>query len=964
MGKGSIILKSDPQIEGSVINQLIQHYEDKNLIINDTDVGIQGDQGIPGVQGLKGDKGDKGDQGDQGIQGIQGIQGVKGDKGDKGDTGDQGIIGLTGPKGDTGSNGVTPTKNVDYFDGVNIEYQYAVNGSFTVAPAIVVNQLNPIGWTTTPPTIDVLEYLWITKAKKSHDGLTLLENWSAPIRFSGVAGIGPTGTVGQSSRTVVMSITDQTFIYDLTGSTPDPATATITATAANTQGTPYYDFKVDGVSKQNGILNAYVYTPQASYSNMPEMLQVDLREDSTITDVLASDLTTALGIKEGTDFITVDISNQSATLQTTIVGTVDYSGSGVTIEVYVGATLINIDQTGPYGINTYRVSAVGTNITPGTRTGADGTTTTTYGVHKDMIADNAHIIYTVVVTNAAGVEMTFTRKQTFSKAWAGNDGLDGADGTNGTNGTNGTDGAAGIHARGVVLTTTAQGFSYNTSGTTPSPASATITATPVNTTGTVYYEFFKNDVSQGAASTTATYTYTPQASYLSMPDKIEVQIREGGGGNPILARDQMTMVGLRAGANAFTITLSNEAHTLPTTTGAVVTYTGSGTSIYAWEGNTQLTVDQNAAYGNSTFRVTSASGSNITTGSASGADGTTARIYGDHSAMIADTATVTYTIVVKSSEGIETTFTKIQSFAKSWQGAVGNVGNPGPLGPSPVYRGEYSAGTAYYGNTNRVDIVKYSGSYYVVRSDLNGTTTGNLPTNTTYWNSFGTTFSAVATEVLFASIAYIDNLGIRLGTLGGWIVDADSMYTGTKVTGNGYSAAATHMTIKSDGSIHAYKFYINADGTTNFNGVTLSHMVRKKASATVLQNIHTGITSAYNTGGYILRKTITFPNGIYGALRVKLDLRAEDAGSGGIAEASIRYNSGTFFTPDTAWTATIAAYFTTVDSSGPGDPIRVWLPGETIELWLKATGDMTVYAENFALYYVDDPDAFVAVAYV
>ena len=52
-----------------------------------------------------------------------------------------------------------------------------------------------------------------------------------------------------------------------------------------------------------------------------------------------------------------------------------------------------------------------------------------------------------------------------------------------------------------------------------------------------------------------------------MPDKIEVQIREGSNSSTVLARDILTMSGLKAGVDAITIILSNEAHTLPVTTG-------------------------------------------------------------------------------------------------------------------------------------------------------------------------------------------------------------------------------------------------------------------------------------------------------------------------------------------------------------------------------------------------------------
>ncbi len=271
--------------------------------------------------------------------------------------------------------------------------------------------------------------------------------------------------------------------------------------------------------------------------------------------------------------------------------------------------------------------------------------------------------------------------------------IKGADGVNGADGADGSDGA---NARAVNLTCVDQVFLYNTDGTTPSPSNTVITATALNTTGTVYYQFFKNDVSV-QNGTSRTYTYTPQSNFTSMPDKIEVQIREGSTSGNILARDQITMSGIKPGANGtngvdgtdgrdgvdgidgapgtdgMTVILSNEAHTLPTTNTGVVTYTGSGTTIRLYEGATELIYDGS---GSSASRWTvSGSGSSITLGSIT--DSGNYVTIGDHSNMTANTASITYTISGKRANGSSFSFTKTQSFSKSIQGAVG------PQGPAP-----------------------------------------------------------------------------------------------------------------------------------------------------------------------------------------------------------------------------------------------------------------------------------------
>lgn len=375
---------------------------------------------------------------------------------------------------------------------------------------------------------------------------------------------------------------------------------------------------------------------------------------------------------------------------------------------------------------------------------------------------------------------------------------DGEQGEQGLPGADGEDGSAGIDGRSVNLTTTAQGFTYDTSGLTPNPSSATVTATALNTSDTVYYEFFKND-SSVQNTTTATYAYTPRAAYPDMPDKIEVQIREGGSTGAIKARDQLTMMGIRAGAHANTISLSNDSHTLPTTTAGVVTYTGSGTSISAWHGTTQLTVDQNSPYANSTFRVTGATGSNITVGSASGSDGATTRVYGDHSGMSANNASVTYTIVIKDEAGVETTYTRIQSLAKSVQGATGAGGADGSDGANGANGADAivdtSMGTLASRGTATV------GRWYTVTDDATiGSSSGIVKAD-------GTT-DAVGEKA--------GGKSLYCKTAGTWILLTGDVFAeniiGTTVTGKTIQTSASGKRVLISSSLNQIQFYGDIGG--------------------------------------------------------------------------------------------------------------------------------------------------------
>jgi hypothetical protein len=96
------------------------------------------------------------------------------------------------------------------------------------------------------------------------------------------------------------------------------------------------------------------------------------------------------------------------------------------------------------------------------------------------------------------------------------------------------------------------------------------------------------------------------------------------------------------------------------------------------------------------------------------------------------------------------------------QGPTGATGPTGPPGPASVYQGNYSSSKTYYGNSRRVDVVRYNSQYYVARVDAPGGSFSNVvPTNTSYWNSFGANFESVATSLLFAELAYVENLGVR-----------------------------------------------------------------------------------------------------------------------------------------------------------------------------------------------------------
>lgn len=91
-------------------------------------------------------------------------------------------------------------------------------------------------------------------------------------------------------------------------------------------------------------------------------------------------------------------------------------------------------------------------------------------------------------------------------------------------------------------------------------------------------------------------------------------------------------------------------------------------------------------------------------------------------------------------------------------------GKDGAKGENPamVFRGAYDSSKLYYGNNIRIDCVKYGNEYYIARIDADAIATQNSttfkdkqPTNTNYWNTFGSSFESIATDLLLAENANI-----------------------------------------------------------------------------------------------------------------------------------------------------------------------------------------------------------------
>lgn len=125
--------------------------------------------------------------------------------------------------------------------------------------------------------------------------------------------------------------------------------------------------------------------------------------------------------------------------------------------------------------------------------------------------------------------------------------------------------------------------------------------------------------------------------------------------------------------------------------------------------------------------------------------------------------------ITLSNEATATGLTKVRNDVSSIKNAISEVENikqgaQGDVGAVLAYRGEYSGTKVYHGGRTYRDAVIYNGVYYVARTDA-GSFSNRVPTDVSRWVIFGTQLESVATNLLLAQSAYINNLIVgRLGT--------------------------------------------------------------------------------------------------------------------------------------------------------------------------------------------------------
>ena len=569
---------------------------------------------------------------------------------------------------------------------------------------------------------------------------------------------GADGSAGADARVVNLTMGAQAFTYNTAGATPSPANTSVTASAGNTSGSVYYDFLLNDSSVQNTTAVHYTYTPQASFTNMPDKIEVQIREGSAGGTVKARDMITAQGLQEGTDAITVQLTNEAHTLPVTTAGVVTYTGSGTDIRAWSGTTALSYNTS---GVNTFSVATTVSNITIGAASTVS-TYTRRFADHSSMTQDIAAIGYSITTRDAAETATTLIQSQSFAKSHQGSTGAAGASGSDGASAAN------------ISIGASSQVFALDdSSDTSLTPTYVTLTVIQSNQASNLV----DGDLAVDNSAAKSNFSYsgadgTGTATWRVTPDGYE------SGDFPIIATvsndslsDSITLhriVGGADGVDAYTVILTNEAHVIPqgSTQGlAARTYTNSGTQVIAYKGTTELD-STTSTPGAGGFKVT-ATGTNITpsTGTVTG----NPFVFPDHSGMNSDNASIGYSVNLENSA----TFPKSQSFTTSQAAGSGSDGTSvtGDDGAGVVYRGEWSASVAYVVNSGRKDIVKSIVSpyeYWIAKSSHTSgasTSPNDGGSYATYWETFGAVFSSVATDILFADDVYADRT-VNIGSTG------------------------------------------------------------------------------------------------------------------------------------------------------------------------------------------------------
>ena len=276
-------------------------------------------------------------------------------------------------------------------------------------------------------------------------------------------------------------------------------------------------------------------------------------------------------------------------------------------------------------------------------------------------------------------------------------------------------------ARSVTLQASSNIVNFDGNGIVISPeGDIVLTATAFGTTGSVFYQFYRNDITYSTIQESNIFEVgSGDAALIGETALWSVEIRDGGATSEVRAEGSVTIAGVQGGADAYNVQLTNENTSVVSSVFDVLTLSGSGTDILATKGDVALQAVTSFAspqfdqlgteIPNGQYRVKIASKPSYITLSGGLVSGSTvpvvsgiARI-GDITAWSTPRENTTAQIVyeVNLENGRRTTF-KTQSLSVQFEGAIG---------PGLIMRGVWTGSLQYIFDTpsKRRDSVIFPG---------------------------------------------------------------------------------------------------------------------------------------------------------------------------------------------------------------------------------------------------------------
>jgi hypothetical protein len=240
---------------------------------------------------------------------------------------------------------------------------------------------------------------------------------------TGYPGSGPWSLSPYAAKSIRQSASAQVFTELKSGVlTPDyiqfsAAKENITATTSwsTSPSVTLYAAAAGGSAASTGDT---VYLRKADFA-ANQLVEVTSTSDGR------TDKISVVRVKEGSDALTVILTNEAHTVAAANDGTVSsYAGSGTDIYVYEGATQLDYDGIGT-AAGKWTVTAAGTNVTPGAL--SDGGNYATMAVVSAMTANQALVTFTISGKKLNGTAFSgITKIQSLTKSIKGADGVSGA----------------------------------------------------------------------------------------------------------------------------------------------------------------------------------------------------------------------------------------------------------------------------------------------------------------------------------------------------------------------------------------------------------------------------------------------------------------------------------------------------------------------------------------------------------